>query len=42
MPLIVKDYSWEETPTITGISIPLKGVKKEKVDIFSTDEFIKV
>ncbi|KAF6030603.1 DYX1C1 [Bugula neritina] len=25
MPLIVKDYSWEETPTITGISIPLKG-----------------
>lgn len=42
MPLIVKDYDWEETPTTVAISVPLRGVKREKVDIFSTEEFIKV
>lgn len=42
MPLIVKDFVWDETPKTVGISVPLKGVKKEKIDIFSTDEYIKV
>ena len=42
MPLVVKDYLWEETPTTVAINVPLKGVKKHKVDVFSTDEFIKV
>lgn len=42
MPLIVKDYSWEETPKTVAISVPLKGVKKDKVNLFSTDEFLKV
>lgn len=41
MPLVIKDYRWEETPTTVAISVPLKGVKKNKVDLFSTDEFLK-
>ncbi|XP_067934540.1 dynein axonemal assembly factor 4-like [Watersipora subatra] len=42
MPIVIKDYNWEETPTTVAINVPLKGVKKNKVDIFSTDEFLKV
>ena len=42
MPLVIKDYNWEETPKSLAITVPLKGVKKDKVDIFSTDELIKV
>uniref|UniRef100_A0A674CNK1 Dynein axonemal assembly factor 4 n=1 Tax=Salmo trutta TaxID=8032 RepID=A0A674CNK1_SALTR len=42
MPLIVKDYTWTQTETIVYINVPLKGVKVGKVDIFSTDEYLKV
>ncbi|XP_034757696.2 dynein assembly factor 4, axonemal [Acipenser ruthenus] len=42
MPLIVKDYSWTQTETLVYINVPLKGVKAGKVDIFSTDEYLKV
>lgn len=42
MPLLIKDYSWDETPTTVAISVPLKGVKKDKVDIFSFEDYIKV
>ncbi|RXM94639.1 Dyslexia susceptibility 1 candidate gene 1 protein-like [Acipenser ruthenus] len=42
MPLIVKDYSWTQTETLVYINVPLKGVKAGKVDIFSTDEYLKL
>ncbi|KAM9423740.1 dynein axonemal assembly factor 4 isoform 1-T1 [Salvelinus alpinus] len=42
MPLIVKDYTWTQTEMIVYINVPLKGVKVGKVDIFSTDEYLKV
>lgn len=42
MPIVIKDYAWEETPITVAINVPLKGVKKSKVDVFSTDEFLKV
>ena len=42
MPLVIKDYIWEETPKTVAISVPLKGVKKDKVNILSSDEFLKV
>jgi len=42
MPLPVRDYTWHETSTHVMVSIPLKGVRREKVDILSTDEYIKV
>lgn len=42
MPIAVKDYTWEETDTAVNIVVPLKGVKASKVDIFSTEEYLKV
>jgi dyslexia susceptibility 1 candidate gene 1 protein len=42
MPLLVKDYLWEETDLSVIITVPLKGVKPNKFDIFSTEEYIKV
>ena len=42
MPLIVKDYVWEETEKTVFITVPLKGVKANKVDILSSEEYLKV
>ncbi|KAH9508623.1 Dynein assembly factor 4, axonemal [Bulinus truncatus] len=42
MPLSVKDYTWEETDSSLWINIPLKGVNAKKVDVFSTNEYLKV
>ena len=42
MPLLVKDYTWSETEKDLIIKVPLKGVNGSKVDIFSTNQYIKV
>jgi hypothetical protein len=42
MPLIVKDFTWEQTNKVVFITVPLKGVKANKVDIFSSEEYLKV
>ncbi|KAK3097301.1 hypothetical protein FSP39_008500 [Pinctada imbricata] len=42
MPLAVKDFTWEETEKMVFITVPLKGVKANKVDILSSEEYIKV
>ena len=42
MPIQVKDYTWEETEETVLISVPLKGVPSNRVDIFSVDDYIKV
>lgn len=42
MPIIVKDYTWEQTNKMLFITVPLKGVKPQKVDLFSTEEYLKV
>ncbi|XP_039665675.1 dynein assembly factor 4, axonemal isoform X1 [Perca fluviatilis] len=42
MPLLVTDYSWTQTDSTVFISVPLKGRKVEKVDIISTEEYLKV
>ena len=42
MPINVKDYTWKETDDEVSITLPLKGVKGSKADIFSTDRYIKV
>ncbi|XP_023253133.1 dynein assembly factor 4, axonemal [Seriola lalandi dorsalis] len=42
MPLLVTDYSWTQTDTTVYIHVPLKGAKVGKVDIVSTDEYLKV
>ncbi|XP_037294620.1 dynein assembly factor 4, axonemal [Manduca sexta] len=41
MPILVKDYTWTQTESMIHIRIPLKQVKHEKVDIFTTDCYIK-
>ena len=42
MPIVVKDYVWEETENLINITVPLKGVHAKKLDIFITDEYLKV
>ncbi|XP_034540739.1 dynein assembly factor 4, axonemal [Notolabrus celidotus] len=42
MPLLVTDFSWTQTESMVYISVPLKGATAGKVDILSTDEYIKV
>lgn len=42
MPLLVKDYSWTQTPSSICLAIPLKGANPRKVDVFATDEYLKV
>ncbi|KAJ8252417.1 hypothetical protein COCON_G00217290 [Conger conger] len=42
MPLIVQDYSWTQSESMLYISVPLKGINPGKVDVFATDEYLKV
>ncbi|KAL9985951.1 hypothetical protein ACROYT_G000002 [Oculina patagonica] len=42
MPIQVKDYDWEESGETVLITVPLKGVPPNRVDIFSIDDYIKV
>lgn len=42
MPIQVKDYVWEETDETVSITVPLKGVPSNRVDIFSIDDYMKV
>lgn len=41
MPILVKDYSWIQSSTNIHIRVPLDPVYKEKVDLFTTDWYIK-
>lgn len=42
MPIQVKDYLWEEADESVLVTVPLKGVPPNRVDIFSIDDYIKV
>ncbi|XP_014677242.1 PREDICTED: dyslexia susceptibility 1 candidate gene 1 protein homolog [Priapulus caudatus] len=42
MPIIIKDFAWNEDDDTVNIVLPLKGVKPSKISIVSTDEYIKV
>ncbi|KDR14473.1 hypothetical protein L798_11644 [Zootermopsis nevadensis] len=41
MPVLVKDYIWRQTENMVVIRVPLNGVHCSKVDIFSSDNYIK-
>lgn len=41
MPILVKDYTWIQTPKVISIRIPISPVNHEKVDVFTTDWYIK-
>ncbi|KAM4734060.1 dynein axonemal assembly factor 4 [Anableps anableps] len=42
MPLHVTDYMWTQTDSTVHISVPLKGATAGRVDIVSTEEYLKV
>ena len=42
MPIAVKDYTWKENNDCIFITVPLKGVLSKKVDILSTEDYVKV
>ena len=42
MPIIIKDYTWEQTESNIYITIPLKGTNVKKIDLFSSKRYIKV
>ena len=42
MPLQITDYEWHETEVAVTVKVPLKGVAGKKVDIFSSETYIKV
>ena len=42
MPVLVQDYTWSETINEVVITVPLKGVKPSKADIFTSDDYVKV
>ncbi|XP_034031601.1 dynein assembly factor 4, axonemal [Thalassophryne amazonica] len=42
MPLAITDYSWTQTESMLYINVPLKGTKADKIDIVSTDDYLKI
>ena len=42
MPILVKDFTWDETESTVFIDVPLKGVASNKVDIFWSGQYLKV
>ena len=42
MPIIVKDYTWTQTEEMMYITVPLKGVVQKKVDVLSTENYVKI
>ena len=42
MPILIKDYKWSDTEEKVYITVPLKGVKASSVEIFCSNELIKV
>jgi len=42
MPIAVKDFEWQQSEQMLYITVPLKGVARNKVDILSTEVYIKV
>lgn len=41
MPIIIKVSTWHQTPTNVTIKIPSKGIPSDKIDIFTSDKYIK-
>jgi len=42
MPIAVKDFEWQQSEQMLYVTVPLKGVARHKVDILSTEVYIKV
>ncbi|CAF0890532.1 unnamed protein product [Adineta ricciae] len=42
MPVIIRDINWEETDTNLVLHIPMKGAKANKLDVLSSDQYLKI
>ena len=42
MPVIIRDINWEETDANLILHIPMKGAKANKLDVLSSDQYLKV
>ncbi|XP_023579851.1 dynein assembly factor 4, axonemal isoform X2 [Octodon degus] len=42
MPLQLRDYSWQQTPSTVFLSLPLRGVCARDADVFCTENYLKV
>lgn len=42
MPIFVRDYSWTQTNNTITIKLPIKNARTPKMDLFSTNTFLKV
>jgi len=42
MPIAVRDFEWQQSEQMLYITVPLKGVSMNKVDILSTEIYLKV
>ncbi|XP_014365012.2 dynein axonemal assembly factor 4 [Papilio machaon] len=42
MPILVKDFTWTQSPTNLQIKIPSKSTNKNNIDVFTTDTYIKI
>lgn len=41
MPIVIKDFTWNQTESTLTITVPLKGVHQSKTDIFTSPKYIK-
>lgn len=41
MPLVVKDFKWKQTESTITIQVPLHGIHRSKVDVFTSTQYIK-
>lgn len=42
MPIIIKDFTWNQTESTLTIKVPIKGVIQAKSDVFTSPHYIKV
>uniref|UniRef100_A0A8D0GGN2 Dynein axonemal assembly factor 4 n=1 Tax=Sphenodon punctatus TaxID=8508 RepID=A0A8D0GGN2_SPHPU len=42
MPVWVRDPGWQQTDAVVYLSLPLRGVRPTRTDVFCTDQYLKV
>lgn len=42
MPILINDFSWRQTEGLVIIRVPLKNIPHTKVDIFTSEIYVKV
>ncbi|XP_054288831.1 dynein axonemal assembly factor 4-like [Macrosteles quadrilineatus] len=42
MPIVLKNFSWNQSDSLVFIHVPLKGVGLKNIDIFTADRYLKI